>query len=356
MGLRIDPAGFGSGAPDDLDPLDLVGRRSTSGAFFRKLHADLGAPPWLLAGTDLAGKEEIPDRITVRDYLTIMGNLAEYGPDPTFHLEFIKVGVPLFYGGLDLGLRYAPDLAATLDMLVRYASDRPGYLRYRLSSQNEVTSLELVPQTDLRASRRIVLESPLLVYARLPNQYMGHAVDKVVIELCHSEPPYADRLRSLAGCEVRFDATRNAVNFPDAICRAPNIGHDAGMWRTALLRCAEESRLRAGQNTISRLRVICGTALAEKGRVPRLRDAARLLGVSDRTLIRRLRDEGLRYQDLTDDLLRRQSRALLTDPDLTIAQVSERLGFADASSFHRGFRRWFGTTPDQYRRGDQPGG
>lgn len=285
-----------------------------------------------------------------------MGNLAEYGPDPAFHLEFIKVGVPLFYGGLDLGLRYAPDLAATLDMLVRYASERPGYLQYRLTSQNGVTSLELVPMTNLCAGRRVIVESPLLVYARLPSQYLGHKVDGVVVEFSHAAPPYADQLTSLIGCEVRFGAARNVVNFPTASCQVPNISHDVGMWRTALLRCAEESGQHAGQTTISRLRGICAKALAEEGRVPRLKDAARLIGVSERTLIRRLRAEGLRYQDLTDGLLQRQSRALLTDPDLTIAQVSEQLGFADASSFHRGFRRWFGTTPDQYRRADLPVG
>ncbi|MET9224341.1 AraC family transcriptional regulator [Lentzea sp. NPDC003310] len=83
---------------------------------------------------------------------------------------------------------------------------------------------------------------------------------------------------------------------------------------------------------------------------------ARALGLSPRTLRRRLATSGTSYQALLDEERAKRAVRLLAGGDLSIEAVAERLGFAEAASFGHAFRRWFGVSPSRYHRraGDQP--
>ncbi|MGC4092773.1 MAG: AraC family transcriptional regulator ligand-binding domain-containing protein [Polyangiaceae bacterium] len=78
-------------------------------------------------------------------------------------------------------------------------------------------------------------------------------------------------------------------------------------------------------------------------------DVARSLGTSERSLHRRLSDEGTRFNDLLDQVRRQFAEQYLARPRLAIAEVAYLLGFNDASAFLKAFRRWTGVTPGEYR-------
>ena len=82
---------------------------------------------------------------------------------------------------------------------------------------------------------------------------------------------------------------------------------------------------------------------------PKREAVAQALLLSERTLQRRLQEEGTSYQQLLDDSRRELAEQYLAQPNLTLLQVSYLLGFADPSNFFRAFRRWFDTTPGEYR-------
>jgi AraC-like DNA-binding protein len=81
-----------------------------------------------------------------------------------------------------------------------------------------------------------------------------------------------------------------------------------------------------------------------------LRSAARSLGLSARTLTRRLRAEGASYFALVDETRKAQAESLLSDPEITLAETAHALGYGDTASFGRAFRRWFAVPPGQYRK------
>ena len=70
-------------------------------------------------------------------------------------------------------------------------------------------------------------------------------------------------------------------------------------------------------------------------------EAARLTGVSRRTLVRRLSEAGTGYRELVDAERRVRAERFLRDGDLSHAQIAEALGYTDPSSFSRACRRWF---------------
>lgn len=102
------------------------------------------------------------------------------------------------------------------------------------------------------------------------------------------------------------------------------------------------------------------TPALEQSLRARLRDAlpsndasparlARLLGLSERTLQRRLADAGRNFSAVVDDFRHEESIRLLSDPQLALVHVAATLGFSEQTSFTRAFKRWTGTTPAAWR-------
>ena len=82
---------------------------------------------------------------------------------------------------------------------------------------------------------------------------------------------------------------------------------------------------------------------------PQRASVARALGMSERTLQRRLEAEGASFRLLLDETHKEMARRYIERRDLSLAEVAYLLGFNDQSSLFRATQRWFGTSPRQYR-------
>src|SRR5262249_29516740 len=80
-----------------------------------------------------------------------------------------------------------------------------------------------------------------------------------------------------------------------------------------------------------------------------MKSIARELGLSARTLQRRLADEGVTYQELVDDARKQAASRYLNNSHLAIGEVAYLVGFSEPAPFYRAFRRWFSTTPERFR-------
>lgn len=77
---------------------------------------------------------------------------------------------------------------------------------------------------------------------------------------------------------------------------------------------------------------------------------AHALGMSPRTLHRRLAEAGTSFEKLLDDTRRELAAEYLRRSDYSVGEVAYLLGFAETSSFNRAFRRWTGTSPSEFRQ------
>ena len=82
---------------------------------------------------------------------------------------------------------------------------------------------------------------------------------------------------------------------------------------------------------------------------PQLETTAIELGLSDRTLQRRLAEAETTFHALVEDIRTTLSTVYLADPELSLGEISFQLGYAEPSTFMRAFKRWTGTTPGRYR-------
>lgn len=106
----------------------------------------------------------------------------------------------------------------------------------------------------------------------------------------------------------------------------------------------EEAR---AQGLGERVRAALGQLLRDGE--PRIAEVAQRLGMTARTLQRRLQDEGLGFTTLVDESRMELARRYLADPTLSIAEVSFALGYSEPSAFTRAFKRWSGRAPAEYR-------
>lgn len=97
-----------------------------------------------------------------------------------------------------------------------------------------------------------------------------------------------------------------------------------------------------------RIRRLLRRYLAED--MPSLDDVSQSLAMTPQTLRRHLQREGQGYQAIKDSLRRDVAVEYLSQPDLTLLDIANRLGFSEASTFHRAFKGWTGLAPGVYRQ------
>ncbi len=150
---------------------------------------------------------------------------------------------------------------------------------------------------------------------------------------------------------LRFDAEQSALEFPSHWLDQKVPGADA-LLRHHLEHEADALRARQNADFVGDLRgLLRKTLMARKTTVT---DVARQLGLQKRTLNRRLHAEGTTFEHELNEVRYAVARQLLADSTMSLAQIAVALDYADLSAFIHAFKRWSGTTPEQWRKEQQP--
>jgi flavin reductase (DIM6/NTAB) family NADH-FMN oxidoreductase RutF/transposase-like protein len=150
-------------------------------------------------------------------------------------------------------------------------------------------------------------------------------------------------------CVANLEAAVTGPSQPDPLLYVS--GSYAGLHHAS--RPLAERRLQSvaqGQPLSARVRKYLVEQAGKQASMPAV---CRALGVSTRSLRRRLKEEGLSFQDLTREVSASVAKQLLQDKSRSIQETASDMGFAHSATFHRAFRRWTGTTPKKFR--DQQG-
>jgi AraC-like DNA-binding protein len=149
-------------------------------------------------------------------------------------------------------------------------------------------------------------------------------------------------------CELRFDAPHDILVFDEAALALPMVNRNAQLLAVLLpgleQSVAQDERARTLADDV---RLALMQTISD-GR-PAVASIAKGLGMSPRTMQRRLGELGTTYQDVLDDVRQRLALRLLASTDLELGEVAFLLGFEEVNSFMRAFQTWEGTTPAQWR-------
>jgi len=182
---------------------------------------------------------------------------------------------------------------------------------------------------------------------RRPQNDEKEAGDAASISFQHQPDDVAGFERA-PGCPVRAGASWNGVVIEASICRLPMRRRDP------ILRKFLESQADAVlASTPARPGVALDVQRALTSRIAggatRMSEIARQLGMSERTLHRRLAEEGASYQELVEQVRKAAAGRYLDESTLAIGEIAYLLGYSEPAAFHRAFKRWYATTPEHFR-------
>ena len=167
-------------------------------------------------------------------------------------------------------------------------------------------------------------------------------------------PPGDSPQARLLGLAVRHHSPTAALAIPESMWNLPLRRADPYLHGTLRRSVEELGLLRSPADALElAIRARLRGALAESG-ADRHR-MARLLGMSVRTLQRRLAPSGRSWSDVVEAFRRDEADRLLAG-ETPLVEIAARLGYREQSSFTRAFRRWTGRTPAQWRRSVDPQG
>ena len=178
----------------------------------------------------------------------------------------------------------------------------------------------------------------------------------IAVDLRHRPAARAPVHRDLLGCPVRFGCPTDRVVIARADLDIVPRQANPALWRfLSAIADGEVAAVRPRSASARVARALVSALDSDLEQVPSAGAIARSLGLSERTLRRRLRGEVTSFRALVDQVRRARAAELLADEAATVTEVAAAAGFADASGLGHAWRRWFGASPTASRRGDGPG-
>lgn len=197
------------------------------------------------------------------------------------------------------------------------------------------------------AIQKFLVEEAFASFLQVARGLVGMNFQPTRVDLSYPEPEYAAEYTRVFQCPVRFGQPVSAfVTGIEWIAR-PLMTYDPLSHRQALeFMEIGFSREREKVDLFESVERAVRHNLRD---LPTFSDIAKKLCLSERTLRRRLADNGVSYQLLLDNVRKNRALELLANPRLSIEQVAFEVGFCDSHNFRRAFKRWTGSTPSEMR-------
>jgi AraC-like DNA-binding protein len=237
-------------------------------------------------------------------------------------------------------IQMSSDLLTVMQLLAQFGTYVGANTQITLTADDSIVTITAVP----------LIEAPPEVYDCVAGagcallQVLGGAgLRPLEVRLPHACPTRPERYEKFFGAPVKFETPEFQVVYAREALRSPVASEVPS-------HAAQPTGFGApGGNALAleiRRHVLAG--LAEG--VPLLPSVARKLGLSARTLRRRLAEVRSSYGELVDEARRERALALASRAELDVGRLAELTGFVDASAFARAFRRWTGERPREYMR------
>lgn len=196
---------------------------------------------------------------------------------------------------------------------------------------------------------RFIQQSLLIVVLRLIHWLIGEVIQPEAVHFTFAKNHLHPHLHYLFGGPLHYASSYNELHFARGVLQVPCATTQAQvevMVRDSQRMMLINHRPAPFTHAVRKLLLLhCQREWLSAEQV------ANELNLSPNLLWRKLKREQTRFQDIRDALKRDLSLSLLTNEQLTLSDIAARVGFAEASSFHKAFSKWTGFAPSNYRRG-----
>jgi AraC-like DNA-binding protein len=201
-----------------------------------------------------------------------------------------------------------------------------------------------------RHTDRHQIEFGVTTLVRICRQLTNRHLSTNRVTFTHQRKKEVTEFKTFFGSDVAFGAAADELAFSSSIKGMPIIGADPYLNDMLVEYCEEAISARAAKRNSFRSNVENAIALLLPHGQARAGTVARKLGVSRRTLARRLASEKLTFAEVVQRLKSDLARRHLADDSLSISEIAWLLGYQDVSAFTHAFKRWTGEAPRRARQ------
>lgn len=272
--------------------------------------------------------------------------------DPGFSLRMVEQTNTANHKLAFLAASFAANYSDGLERIARFkricSPDK-----IRLESGNGTMSVVTDWPSGTDAEPALSVDASFAMMVELGRRGTGRRILPVVVDYARKGQATAAH-GHFFGCPIRFGADRDRLVLKTADLELAFIGHNPEMLSimTPTLTAAL-AEVETYGHVSDHVKLALKRRLAS-GR-PDIADIAQELGLSERTLQRRLGDAGTTFRALLDAARQELSRSLLSDASIAIEEVAFLLGYDDSSSFYRAFKSWEKMSPRKWRKLHQTG-
>lgn len=275
---------------------------------------------------------------------------ANISGDECFGLKFYEFFHPSFFHLLSYTMMSSNNLLHAMENICRFSS-----LIYS-GADSKITRVDINTYclelndcyelyNDNNYARCFYDSGVSMLYAYCKWLTIGDFMRFASIDFCYEKPVNIERYEKLFGCPIQFGMKNNRVYFYANDLLKPLLTKDEA------LHCLHEGyaklKLKSEGEFTFKVRGIIETQM--KNRYCNIITVATALFMTQRTLQRRLEDEGIYFKDILTDVKIELSRYYLIYSKYPLSHIADMVGYRDISSFSRACIRWFGMPPSFYR-------
>jgi AraC-like DNA-binding protein len=284
--------------------------------------------------------------VTTEQMFALWHALAECSDDPALGLK-LPGRVPIEqHHPVSIAAHHARTFRDALQRMARYkilccAEEM------RLVEDNNEGSVEFNWLLSREPTPPLLLDAAFASTLALGRRGTGQPLHPLRVELKRSSE-HREIYENHFACPVKFKARRNAIVYRTSDLDRPFLTYNAELLALLSPQFDQElARRKAEQSVTARVKWVLKRLLG--GHRPEITDVAKELGMSCRTLQRRITEESTSFRQLVGDARRELARQYLLQPSLQLTEAACLLGYEDPNSFFRAFREWEGTTPGEWR-------
>jgi len=295
--------------------------------------------------------EELADpdaRISVTKIWSLWRAVVDLVDDPDVGLRLGENVHARDFGLLGYSVYYSDSLRHALYRVARYSRIVNEDLVFHVLDEGDQLAVVVDKEPRLDALQHPVV-CRLATLVAIGREITGVAFAPAAIHLPYARPSSVTEYQRVFRCPVQFGAQESKVVFEEEDLDRPVVAADETL--TGYLdRLADEVLRSLSEDVTFRQRVRRAIWVDLSGGKPSVQQVASRLGVSTRTLQRRLESEGTSFAHELDMLRQDLATRLLQNRTLAVYEVAFLLGYAEPSTFYRAFRRWKNLSPHEFRR------
>jgi AraC-like DNA-binding protein len=228
----------------------------------------------------------------------------------------------------------------------------PAYTMRRQDVGDEVHMI-VEPKYDFGSVHNLFTETVVTAPLKIM-PFLTRPVSQCTVHLMHGPMGDPADYEAAFGMKFIFNARQNKLVLPRHDLNIPLIAPSRASHMLMKATLEQQSQARTDMRpTTQEVKRRLQSAVRQKLQLDAT-TLAEALAISPRTLSRRLKEEGTSFPQLRAEVGIEHAQVLLLETDKAISQVAHTVGFADAATFTRAFKRATGQTPSQWRGGAAP--